>query len=211
MPAAIVGDSTVEEGERGMTVTTDRPQMLTEEFETVARTAAREVEGLRFEFINGKLGVKAAPDGDHGTIIVWLSRICMQSRPELWFYGEQGIKIQRYRNGRARPDGVLVLTASLAGHGEWAEPDPVLMVVEVTSYDTDTDARDRHEKPRGYAETGIPVYLLIDRDTCEVTVHSEPDGSRYENVRTVPFGKDLELPEPVGITLPTEPLKEWVR
>ncbi|MBT2479149.1 Uma2 family endonuclease [Streptomyces sp. ISL-94] len=194
-----------------MTVMTDRPQMLTEEFETVARIAAREVEGLRFEFINGRLGVKAVPDGDHGTIIEWLTRICMQSRPELWLYAEQGIKIQQYRSGRARPDGVLAPSGALAGQGEWVEPEPALMVVEVTSYDTDTDARDRHEKPRGYAETGIPVYLLIDRDTCEVTVYSEPDGSRYESVRTVPFGKGVELPDPVGITLQTEALKDWVR
>ncbi|MEU8842254.1 Uma2 family endonuclease [Streptomyces roseus] len=194
-----------------MTVMTDRPQMLTEEFETVARIAAREVEGLRFEFINGKLGVKAVPDGDHGAIIEWLTRICMQSRPELWLFAEQGIKIQQYRGGRARPDGLLAPSGSIAGQGEWVDPEPALMVVEVTSYDTDTDARDRHEKPRGYAETGIPVYLLIDRDACEVTVHSEPDGSRYESVRTVPFGKDIVLPDPVGITLQTEPLKDWVR
>jgi hypothetical protein len=28
------------------------------------------------------------------------------------------------------------------------------------------------EKPRAYAETGIPVHLLIDRGTHEVKVHS---------------------------------------
>ncbi|GAA2952156.1 hypothetical protein GCM10010446_41680 [Streptomyces enissocaesilis] len=87
----------------------------------------------------------------------------------------------------------------------------MLMVVEVTSYDTATDQRDRVEKPRAYAETGIPVYLLIDRDTREVTVCSEPDGVRYENAHTVPFGKQVALPGPVEITLETEALKEWVR
>ncbi|WP_375137955.1 hypothetical protein [Streptomyces sp. CG 926] len=40
---------------------------------------------------------------------------------------------------------------------------------------------------------------------------SDPDGHRYETVRTVPFGKEVRLPDPVGITLPTEPLKDWVR
>ena len=28
---------------------------------------------------------------------------------------------------------------------------------------------------------------------------------------TLPFGRDIELPEPVGITLQTEQLKDWVR
>lgn len=80
-----------------------------------------------------------------------------------------------------------------------------------SSYDEDTDRRDRVEKPRAYAETGIPVYLLIDRDSCEVKVHSQPDGVRYEQVVTVPYGKTVTLPDPVGIELDTEPLKNWTR
>lgn len=77
--------------------------------------------------------------------------------------------------------------------------------------DSDTDRRDRVDKPPAYAATGIPVYPLIDRDTCEVKVYSAPDGGRCETVRTVSFGKEVALPEPVGITLKTEPLKNWVR
>ncbi|MFD0357080.1 Uma2 family endonuclease [Streptomyces sp. NPDC127110] len=194
-----------------MILMTDRPQMLTEDFEALARIGAREVEGLRLEFIDGKLGVKAVPDGDHDRIVLWLARLCMQHRPELWLHVERGLKVQEYRAGRARPDGSLAPDDAFVGQGEWADPAPVLMVVEVTSYDSDTDARDRSEKPRAYAQTGIPVYLLIDRQNCDVTVYSEPDGGRYESVRTVAFGKDVELPDPVGITLPTEPLKDWVR
>ncbi|WP_438311703.1 Uma2 family endonuclease [Streptomyces sp. HUAS TT3] len=193
-----------------MTVMTERPQILTEEFETLARIAAREIEGLRLEFIGGKLGVKAMPDGDHGMIIQWLLRVCMQHRPELFLHN-QGIKVDRYRAGRAIPDGVLAPSQAFVGQGDWCDPDPVLMVVEVTSWDSDTDRRDRREKPRAYAEAGIPVYLLIDRAKCEMSVHSEPSGPRYENVRTVPFGKEIELPDPVGITLQTDPLKDWVR
>ncbi|MEV8531095.1 Uma2 family endonuclease [Streptomyces sp. NPDC051211] len=194
-----------------MTVMTDRPKMLTEEFESLARIGAREIEGLRLEFIDGKLGVKAVPDGDHDRIVLWLSRVCMQHRPELWLHVERGLKVQEYRSGRARPDASMAPDDAFVGQGEWADPAPVLMVVEVTSYDSDTDGRDRNEKPRAYAQTGIPVYLLVDRDSCEVTVYSEPNGRRYQNARTVPFGQDVELPEPVGITFQSEPLKDWVR
>ncbi|MBW5484473.1 Uma2 family endonuclease [Streptomyces bambusae] len=194
-----------------MSVMTGRPHMLTEEFETLARIGAREVEGLRLEFIDGKLGVKAVPDGDHDRIVVWLSRICMQHVPDLWLHVERGLRVEHYRSGRARPDASLAPDGAFEGQGEWADPAPVLMVVEVTSYDSDTDERDRREKPRAYAETGIPIYLLIDRDKGLVTVHSEPDGQRYDSVRFAAFGKDVELPEPLGFSFPTEALKDWVR
>lgn len=85
------------------------------------------------------------------------------------------------------------------------------MTVEVTAYDSDTDRRDRKEKPRAYAEARIPVHVLIDRDSCEVVVYSNPDGVRYEQILVVPFGKTVTLPGPVDITLDTEPLKNWVR
>ncbi|MFJ6121622.1 hypothetical protein [Streptomyces sp. NPDC092129] len=64
-----------------MTVMENRPQMLVEEFERIA--AAAEREGVRMEFIYGKLGVKAAPDGDHEEIIRWVMEHCMQHRPDL--------------------------------------------------------------------------------------------------------------------------------
>ncbi|MBT2406723.1 MULTISPECIES: Uma2 family endonuclease [unclassified Streptomyces] len=194
-----------------MTVMTDRPHMLTEEFEALARIAAREREGTRLEFIDGVIRSKAMPDGDHQTIIEWLTRICMQYRPELWLHGGQGIKAQAYRGGRAIPDAVLAPSKAFAGQGDWVDPDPILMAVEVTSWDSDTHRRDHVEKPRAYAETGIPVYLLIDRAKCEISVYSQPNGRRYESVHIVPYGTDIELPDPVGITLQTEHLKDWVR
>ncbi|CAM5234058.1 Uma2 family endonuclease OS=Streptomyces alboniger OX=132473 GN=CP975_21930 PE=4 SV=1 [Streptomyces alboniger] len=190
---------------------TDRPQMLVTEFEEIARSAARIAEGARLEFIQGHIRGKAVPDGDHGRVIQWLTRICMQHRPDLWLDPGQGLVVETYREGRARPDGSLAPGDAFVGQGEWADPAPVLMVVEITSYDSDTDQRDRVEKPRAYAETGIPVYLLIVRETCEIKVHGQPDGVRYEQVMTLPFGKDVTLPDPVGITLDTEPLKAWAR
>ncbi|WP_194832120.1 Uma2 family endonuclease [Nocardia sp. XZ_19_369] len=185
--------------------------MTTEEFEELARAADRIAEGVKLEFIDGQLGAKAMPDGDHDRIIQWLIRVFMMFRPELFLTPERGLKIERYRKGRARPDGALADADAFVGQGEWADPEPVLLVAEVTSGDQDTERRDRQEKPRAYAETGIPVYLLIDRDSCEVTVHSRPRGSRYEEVLKVPFGATVKLPDPVNVALDTEPLKAWVR
>ncbi|MBB6437131.1 Uma2 family endonuclease [Streptomyces candidus] len=192
-----------------MTVTEDRPQMLAEEFERIAAAAAR--EGVRLEFIHGRLGVKAVPDGDHDEIVRWLMEHCIQYRPDLWLYPERGLRVDHYRNGYAKPDGALAPKGAFAGQGEWADPGQVLMVAEVTPYDSDTDRRDRVDKPLVYARAGIPVYLLIDRDTREVLVHSEPDGGTYANLLRRPFGRTVALPAPLGFSLKTEPLKVWVR
>ncbi|MEU3565502.1 Uma2 family endonuclease [Kitasatospora sp. NPDC006786] len=193
-----------------MAAISERPQILPEQFEEFARHLGRTVEGIQLELINGKLGIKPAPDGDHGRIIQWLLRICIQVRPELYLH-DQGLRLDGYRDGRARPDGTLADADAFVGYGDWAPTGAVLMVAEVTSYDSDADRRARVEKPRAYAEAGIPVYLLIDRDSAEVVVHSRSDGVRYETVHTLPFGKAVQLPDPVGISLDTEPLRNWVR
>lgn len=120
--------------------------------------------------------------------------------------------MESYRGGRAKPDAVVTPEAHFAGHGEWADPDGALMVVEVTSYDSDTDRRDRHEKPTAYGQCGIPLYLLIDRDSC-TAVHSGPDRQLggYRDVRTAKFGEKVRIPGPMDIELDTEILKTYVR
>ncbi|MBA2945150.1 Uma2 family endonuclease [Streptomyces himalayensis] len=201
-----------------MTVMAERmsrtSQMSVEEFERIAVIAAKETDdAVRFEFIGGRIGVKKVTDGDHNTIVMWLTRRCMQARSDLDLYQGQGLRVERYREGRARPDGILAPEAHFAGHGDWADPAGVLLVLEVTSYDSDTDLRDRQEKPAAYGEAGIPVYLLIDRDACTVTVHSHPDreDGGYRDTHTVKFGEKVTIPDPVGIELDTETLKNYVR
>ncbi|WP_399139076.1 Uma2 family endonuclease [Streptomyces sp. NBUA17] len=185
-------------------------QMSVDDFETIASTAP---ESVTLEFIDGRIGVKAVTDGDHTTILSWLTRHCMRSRPELDLARGQGLRVDAYRQGRARPDAILTPEAHFAGKGEWADPDGALMVVAVTSYDSDTDRRDRHEKPAAYGEAGVPVYLLIDRDSLTVTVYSSPDRQvgGYRDAHVTKFGETLVLPDPVGIELDTEILKNYVR
>ncbi|UNS98900.1 Uma2 family endonuclease [Streptomyces tubbatahanensis] len=183
-------------------------QMQVEEFEAIASSSP---ETVTLEFLDGRIGVKKVPDGNHDEIIQWLQERCMQHRPDVWLYGERGLVVEAYRKGRARPDGVLAPKRHFIGHGEWSDADGVLMTVEVTSYDRDTDSRDRTEKPTAYASVGIPVYLLIDRDSCTVTVHSGPEEGRYRDTHTVSFGERVELPDPVGLALETDAFKEFVR
>ncbi|WP_024805510.1 Uma2 family endonuclease [Nocardia sp. BMG51109] len=190
---------------------TDRPQMLVEKFEELAELAPRAGEGIRLEFINGKLGAKPMPDGDHDEIYRWLLEQVIVQRRDLFPYPEIGLKVDAYRSGRARTDAVIAPKGAFVGAGEWKDPGPVLMVVEVTSFDSDTDRRDRVEKPRAYAEAEIPVYLLIDREICELLAYSEPENGVYTKSVRHPFGKSFDVPKPVGITLDTEPLQGLVR
>lgn len=191
--------------------TSQTSQMSVEEFDRIADFAAKETDdAVRFEFIGGRIGVKKVPDGDHNTILLWLARRCMQARPDLDLYREQGLRVEKYRSGRARPDGVLVPEEHFAGHGEWADPAGVLLVVEVTSHDSDTDRRDRKEKPLAYGAAGIPLYLLIDRDDCTVTLYSSPGADvGYHSLRREPFGARMLLPDPLGIELDTEKLRQY--
>ncbi|MFK0045219.1 Uma2 family endonuclease [Streptomyces sp. NPDC090741] len=184
----------------------EHPQMTVEEFEQIALATP---ETVTLEFIQGKLEVKPVPDGDHDEIIMWVLQQCMQQRPELGLYQERGLEVERYRTGRARVDGALAPVGTFAGAGEWADPAGVLMVLEVTSHDADTDRRDRKEKRDGYVAAGIPVYLLIDRQNCTVTVHSDPGGGSYRESPSFPHGATVKLLDPVGITLDTEPLKDY--
>ncbi|MEV7089319.1 Uma2 family endonuclease [Streptomyces sp. NPDC093085] len=199
-----------------MTVMAERAvqqQMSVEEFERLAKLVERESDTVRLEFINGRIGIKGMTDGDHAEIIRWLGRRCAQVRPDLWLYagGEIGLRIPAYRHGRAKPDAVLAPDDTFVGQGDWADPAQVLMVVEVTSYDSDAHRRDRKEKPAAYAAAGIPVYLLVDRDHCTVTVHSEPAAEGYGYRQVADFGKKILIPDPVSIEIDTEKLTRYLR
>ncbi|MDX3640344.1 Uma2 family endonuclease [Streptomyces sp. MB09-02B] len=177
-----------------------------DEFEELAAVAP---ETVRLEYINGKVEVKAMPDGKHTSIFLWLMRQCMQQRPDLDLAPERGVKAEAYRKGRARTDGFLAPMDHFVEDGEWSNPDGTLMAVEITSHDRDTDQRDRVDKPLCYAAAGIPVYLLVDRDDHTLKVFSEPKDDRYQQTDVHAWGATVDLPAPVGITLVTEKLKDY--
>ncbi|MFG2514695.1 Uma2 family endonuclease [Streptomyces sp. NPDC048584] len=197
-----------------MTVMTQHmAQMSVEEFEELAAHVAKKFDAVRLEFINGRVGIKGMTDGNHSEVIRWLQECFLLTGSGLWLYGggELGLRIEKYRKGRALPDAVLAPRGTFAGKGDWAETRGVVMTVEVTSYDSDTHRRDREEKPAGYADAGIPYYLLIDRDDCSVTLFSVPvPGEGYSCTVRKSFGQKLSLPEPLGIELDTEELKQYV-
>lgn len=129
-----------------------------------------------------------------------------EARPQHWLYDGRGLRAGASLGDRVRPDGVLAPKSHFTGYGEWSNPDGVLMTVEVTSRVAESNSRARVSKRESYAAAGIPVYLLIDRDNCSATVHSEPREGAYRHAVTAAYGEDLQLPDPVNAALRTERL-----
>lgn len=80
------------------------------------------------------------------------------------------------------------------------------MVLEVTSSKPSKASKprvDREIKRRCYARGGIPLYLLVDRETSWTTLFSDPATADHRELRAVAFGKPLSLPEPFAFDLDT--------
>lgn len=80
--------------------------------------------------------------------------------------------------------------------GDLSEPEPDVAVVEPGDYrhehptsavlviesSRSSRSRDLGFKARLYANYGVPEYWVVDLDTRQVVVHSEPDAGRYQHI-----------------------------
>ncbi|MFI6576108.1 Uma2 family endonuclease [Nocardiopsis sp. NPDC050513] len=195
-----------------MTVAEHRPPPPSIDPDLFARLAAQayEDDGTILEFIHGRVWLHRVTDSDHSQIMAWMFRQCLIQRADCDLLQGQGLKVETYRKGQALPDGVLVPRGNFKGHKDYPDPDGVLAVVEVTSWDSDTKARDRVEKPAAYAESGIPAYVCVDRTMNAVVVYSRPLGGEYLECNAHPYGEQVAVPG-TGVTLDTDELKQFAR
>jgi Uma2 family endonuclease len=173
-----------------------------EVFEAISATVGK---GWRVELIEGDIHVVPPANGEHEEFVSETVDQIVSGRADrsVRVYTGLGLifRTDETSGDRLIPDLVVAPKGSFADDLEYHDPDPVLMVGEVTSKST-RDA-DLKKKLRSYARAEIPVYLLIDRTENTVTVYSEPSRGTYEQRRTVPVGKVLPLPEPLGFDLDT--------
>jgi Uma2 family endonuclease len=166
-------------------------------------------EGFRAELIEGEIVVTPPPDGDHEDYIgLIVNQVIRRSRTDMQFSGNKGLKLRRggeCPKDHVVPDGTFapVELRLYRGADSWMPCDGVAMVMEVTSSKPQAD---REAKRRCYARAGIPLYLLVDRDTAQVTVFSEPKEDDYREHCARPFGKPVTLPEPFAFDLDTADL-----
>ncbi|MCB5170249.1 Uma2 family endonuclease [Streptomyces bambusae] len=182
---------------------------MTGRAEQFERTAGRDFELVRLELVRGRVRAVMGRDGAHATIMSRLTGQCLLSRPELVLYPGRGLRTEAGGLGRTRPAGVLAPADAFVGDGDWSDAARVLMTVEITSRDEEADALLRVEKRDGYAEAGISVHLLIDRDARAVMVHVAPQDGQYRQIATHSFGATVTLPDPVRITLDTTKLTDF--
>ncbi len=163
-------------------------------------------EGFRAELVEGEIVVTPPPDGDHEDYINRIMKqVIRRSRTDMDFSGNKGLKL---RSGGACPKNHVIPDGTFApselrlyrGADSWMPCDGVAMVLEVTSTKPEAD---RETKRRCYARGGVPLYLLVDRETAQITVFSDPQDDDYREHRTLPFGKPLALPEPFAFDLET--------
>ncbi|MFJ2817463.1 MULTISPECIES: Uma2 family endonuclease [unclassified Streptomyces] len=163
-------------------------------------------EGFRAELIEGEIIVTPPPDGDHEKYISRVVRqVIRQSATDMESSGNKGLKLRRSEGcprNHVIPDAVFspLERDIFGGADSWMPCDGVAMVVEVTS---SKPRADRETKRLCYAQGGIPLYLLVDRDLSSVTLFSDPEGDDYRQHTTIPFGKAMPLPEPFGFELET--------
>jgi Putative restriction endonuclease len=94
---------------------------------------------------------------------------------------------------------LVVVPRGMVGAGPVAAGMAAVVVEVASAGDLETD---RTTKRSGYAEGGVPFYLLIDRcDSCVVTLFSEPVDGGYRRFVRVPLGGKVVVPGPFGFEL----------
>ncbi|MFD3941755.1 Uma2 family endonuclease [Streptomyces sp. NPDC058579] len=166
--------------------------------------SAAEPEGWRVELIRGQIYVTGIGDGRHASIVAELRDQVFARRGYRYLscYGRIGLELPGPSGtDHVVPDLTVAPRGSYRDELVWHAPDPVLLVAEVTS--ASTVSRDRGQKVHGYADAGIPVYLVIDREADEAVIHAEPRADGYAVRAVHRLGTVVALPEPLGFELDT--------
>lgn len=156
-------------------------------------------EGYRVEIVEGQITVSPTPAPRHA-FIVGLIRSAVEAVLPSEYGAYENVSCQEPEIDCYIPD-LGVWPRELMRSEKWALPgEQCRLALEVTS---PGQAKRDYAKAAGYARSGIPVYLLVDRGRQVCVVHSEPHGGEYREKHEVPFGKPVTLPLDPPITLET--------
>ncbi|MYS12012.1 Uma2 family endonuclease [Streptomyces sp. SID6041] len=161
-------------------------------------------EGCKVEIIEGIITVAPSTASRHNSIASQVHRRLVLGIPKEWGVVQTQAIAVPARRGMFIPDIAVLPLAVLDAPGQYVAADAVELVAEVTS--PSNANHDRISKAAGYAAAGIPLYLLIDSFASggpTVTLYGEPKGDVYRVLRAGPFGEEIHLPAPFGLTLDT--------
>ncbi|OPG10647.1 Uma2 family endonuclease [Microbispora sp. GKU 823] len=166
--------------------------------------------GLRTEVIDGRLVTRLRDAPEHASAAMRLFEALlplMNERGWEGFSGNVDVCIDGSRDP-VEPDFVIAPFDCPRWGNRELFSSGLLLVAEVVSKGSAED--DRLKKPAIYAGGGVPVMLLVDPLTrpASVTVYSDPKEGLYQVTSTVPFGREIHVPHPIGFTLDTSVFEE---
>ncbi|MFW5416050.1 Uma2 family endonuclease [Nocardiopsis sp. CNT-189] len=184
------------------------------QFELLLRTW-RELDvpdGWRAEIIDGDIRLMAPPAALHNFILNLLLQFLPKHLPDACgIYTTQGILLPS-SSQLYIPDALILPNRALfeaIRKKSFPPASKALLTAEVVS--PSSREQDRKHKLRGYALSGVPLYLLVDHWAPEgpsVTLFEEPEDGVYRRRVTVPFGESLHLPEPFNAEFDTSQFTE---
>ncbi|GAA1160809.1 hypothetical protein GCM10009654_16460 [Streptomyces hebeiensis] len=161
-------------------------------------------KGCKVEIIEGIVTVSPPPSCDHSFAASRVERRLFAVIPEDWHVFQMQEAAVPSHGGLFIPDLMVVAEEDRPAPGALFPASRAKLVVEVTS---PRNARhDRVAKRHGYAQAGVPLYLLLDpwhsgRPTA--TLYGDPQGGTYRVLESVEYGDKLTLPAPFDLTLDT--------
>ncbi len=187
-------------------------QERTEESEMDLHTLFESLElpdGYRAEIINGSIIVSPTPTYKHTRIVKRVERALDPAVGEELEYFQMGTVEIAKTGERFVPDLMVMPLAVAEGEGwdgsDWIRPAEELeLAVEVVS--VSSARRDRVEKTKGYAQAGLPLYLLVDPREREIVLFSKPERDGYQKIEHATFGSSIKLPSPFDVELEVDTL-----
>jgi Uma2 family endonuclease len=166
---------------------------------TVTDLYALPDDGMRHELIDGALLVSPPPDTQHQLIVTRLARLLAAAMPsDIEVLDGPGVRLGPDRV--LQPDLVVGHRDALTAGALYLDARDVLAAVEVVS--PSSIVIDRITKPTLYAETGIPVYIRIERAVLNAPVVyvCQLEGGTYREQASAHAGEILAIDKPFPVS-----------
>lgn len=172
-------------------------------FASNVRAAYAEIdppEGYRVEIVEGMIVMSPTPAPRHAYIVA-LIRDAVQSALPGALGAYENVSCEEPEVDCYIPDLAVWPRELMRTETHYALPgDECRLAVEVTS---PKQARRDYWKAAGYARSGIPVYLVVDRERRMCVLFAAPERGEYQEKHETPFGKPVTLPLDTPVTVET--------
>jgi Uma2 family endonuclease len=185
-------------------------------------------DGTRVEVVGGEVVVSPGPTIDHAAIVSDIQKglvLAEAASADFLWRPLQGADLNLVEIGDGYiPDLTVlhheILTRARASRSRHVFPHQLQLAVEVTSPSNARNDREpvlgkgpQSTKWSGYALSGVPWYLLVDRDPRSpgIVLYTRPDqgSGRYQVHGSWKFGEPVVLPEPLDFGFSTEFWQPW--